>query len=194
MPSQSGTSNHCLSGFLWSSTAISEFMFKNCLECIVWNYSCLFYSGEWPTEDVRSDDSTEPYNVGPIEMVQRLYSNATTHAEQAFWRCRGSCIWFKTVIILVSRSSLGSMAVPEPVCVRKRSAQMPRLVTVSIKRDLKKYENSFYAVNNNFTLYALTNNINKLHSRRQCTELRMILSPTLGQIAFGDRNMKTDTY
>ena len=47
-------------------------MFKNCLECIFWNYSCLFYSGEWPTEDEPSDESTEPYNVGPIEMVQRL--------------------------------------------------------------------------------------------------------------------------
>ena len=58
----------------------------------------------------------------------------------------------------------------------------------------RKYENSFSAVHNNFTLYALTSNINKLHSRRQRTELRMILNPTLGQIAFGDRSMKTDTY
>ena len=38
-PSQSGTSNHCLSRFLWSSTAM-QLMFKNCLGCIVWNYSC----------------------------------------------------------------------------------------------------------------------------------------------------------
>ena len=29
-------------------------------------------TGEWPTEDVPSDDSTEPYKVGPIDMVQRL--------------------------------------------------------------------------------------------------------------------------
>ena len=29
-------------------------------------------TGEWPTEDVPSDDSTERYKVGPIEMVQRL--------------------------------------------------------------------------------------------------------------------------
>ena len=58
----------------------------------------------------------------------------------------------------------------------------------------RKYKKSFSAVNNNFTLYALTSNINKLHSRRQRTELRMILSPTLDQIAFGDKNMKTDTY
>ena len=39
MPSQSGPSNHCLSGFLWSSTAV-QFIFKNCLGCVVWNYSC----------------------------------------------------------------------------------------------------------------------------------------------------------
>ena len=127
-----------------------------------------------------------------------MYSNTAARAEQVFWRCLRSCTWFKTVIILVSRSSLGSIAVPEPVCVRKRSSQMPRLVTVSIKRSEKicdrKYENSFSAVHNNFTLYALTSNVNKLHSRRQRTELRMILSPALGQIAFGHRSMKTDTY
>ena len=29
-------------------------------------------TGEWPTEDEPSDDSTEPYKVGPIDMVQRL--------------------------------------------------------------------------------------------------------------------------
>ena len=29
-------------------------------------------AGEWPTEDAPSDDSTEPYKVGPIDMVQRL--------------------------------------------------------------------------------------------------------------------------
>ena len=29
-------------------------------------------TGEWPTEDVPSDYSTEPYKVGPIDMVQRL--------------------------------------------------------------------------------------------------------------------------
>ena len=29
-------------------------------------------TGEWPTEDVPSDDSSEPYKVGPIDMVQRL--------------------------------------------------------------------------------------------------------------------------
>ena len=29
-------------------------------------------TGKWPTEDVPSDDSTEPYKVGPIDMVQRL--------------------------------------------------------------------------------------------------------------------------
>ena len=29
-------------------------------------------TGEWPTKDVPSDDSTEPYKVGPIDMVQRL--------------------------------------------------------------------------------------------------------------------------
>ena len=29
-------------------------------------------TGEWPTKDVPSDDSTEPYKVGPIEMVQHL--------------------------------------------------------------------------------------------------------------------------
>lgn len=66
------------------------------------------------------------------------------------------------------------MAVPEPVCVRKGSSQMPRLVTVSIKRSEEitcdhKYENSFSAVHNNFTPYALTSNINKLHSGRQRT-------------------------
>ena len=31
-----------------------------------------FETGEWPTKDVPSDDSTEPYKVGPIDMVQRL--------------------------------------------------------------------------------------------------------------------------
>jgi len=39
---------------------------------MVWKYSCLFYSGEWPTEVVPSDGSSEPSKVGPIEMVQRL--------------------------------------------------------------------------------------------------------------------------
>ena len=29
-------------------------------------------TGEWPTEDVPGDDSTEPYKIGPIEMVQPL--------------------------------------------------------------------------------------------------------------------------
>ena len=38
----------------------------------MWNYSCLLYSGEWPTKDVTSDDSNEPYKIGPIEMVQPL--------------------------------------------------------------------------------------------------------------------------
>ena len=31
-----------------------------------------FETGEWPTEGEPSDDSTEPYKVGPIDMVQRL--------------------------------------------------------------------------------------------------------------------------
>ena len=39
MPSQSGTSIHCLSRFLWSST-VMQFTFKNCFGCVVWNYSC----------------------------------------------------------------------------------------------------------------------------------------------------------